>query len=172
MEQSQKEFKSLLFPLVILILIAGGYFYFARNPGSQLEDKQSTEPSFKAYTDSLNDDVIICEFKVSSIFAYENIDQVWSTEDRKIYYETSIDGPMNITFVGLSSSQPTIKGNNGDAPLITVKNDNEEIILVEENAYGELFTYTIFKQEKVAIWTKAYKLIETPYATTSMGYCY
>ena len=137
---------------------------------------KTTTPSFLDYRQKLgqplNEDIINCEFRIISSFLYENKYEISNT-GRKIYYETIEDGnPRLITFTGLSTEQPKMKGNLDDGPLIMIKNDEESVILVEQNVFGEMFIYTIFKQEKVAIWYKAYKLMNDPYGMISMGYCY
>jgi len=60
----------------------------------------------------------------------------------------------------------------GDTPIMMLKNDEESIVLGEQNSFGDIFTYTIFKKEKVAVWYKTYKMMDVPYGMLSMGYCY
>ncbi|OHA99653.1 MAG: hypothetical protein A3G47_00470 [Candidatus Zambryskibacteria bacterium RIFCSPLOWO2_12_FULL_39_45] len=156
-----------LIGLVIIALIVGGYFYF------KTSGEQATTASFQDNGQKLSEDIINCEFDVVSSFDYKNQKDALSEENRKVYYETSDSKTPNlITFAGLSTKEPKIKGNDGDSPVIMLKNDAESVVLVEQNAFGDMFTYTIFKQEKVAVWHKAYKLVATPYALLSMGYCY
>ncbi len=160
--------------VIILVLVVVGDFYISKDKNSKsvVDDKQTTAPSFTDYGQPLSEDIINCEFKVISNFFYENKDEV-SDNDRKVYYETSEENKPNlITFAGLSTKEPKMKGNLGDTPLTMLKNDAESIVLVEQNAFGEMFVYTIFKKERVATWYKAYRLVATPYGMLSMGYCY
>lgn len=167
METQKSKNNTSLIGLIIITIIVGGYFYFSTSK------EQSTTASFQDNGQKLSDDIINCEFDVVSSFDYKNKKDAWSDKDRKVYYETSDSKTPNlITFAGLSTKEPKIKGNNGDSPLIILKNDAESAVLVEQNAARDMFTYTIFKKEKVAVWHKAYKLITTPYALLSMGYCY
>jgi len=174
MEQEKSTTNKGLVGLVILAVVIGGYFYFTKDQTvSKTGGQQVTTASFEDNGQTLSEEIINCEFKVISSFIYQNKDDAWSEENRKVYYETADESKPNlITFAGLSSKQPRIKGNAGDSPLVMLKNDNETIVLVEENAFGDMFTYTIFKQEKVAVWHKAYKLITAPYGLVSMGHCY
>ncbi len=173
MEQEKtKSNKTGIAIFVILAIVVAGYFYFSKDQKSFTGGKQTTTPSFTDYGQPLSEDMINCEFKVISNFFYENKDEI-SNADRKVYYKTTEESkPILVTFAGLSTKQPKIKGNLGDAPLTMIKNDTESIVLAEQNAFSEMFVYTIFKQERVATWYKAYKLVSTPYGMISMGYCY
>lgn len=173
MEQEKtKSNKTGIIVLIILVVGVAGYFLFFKDQKSFTGGKQATTPSFTDYGQPLSEDMINCEFKVISHFFYENKDEV-SDKDRKVYYETSEESkPILITFAGLSTKEPKMKGNLGDTPLTMLKNDAESIVLAEQNAFGEMFVYTIFKKERVATWYKAYKLVATPYGMISMGYCY
>ncbi len=171
-EEKSKMNKGILW-VIVIALVVGGYFYFFKNQGSKTGGEQVTVASFQDNGQKLSEDIINCEFDVTSDFIYKNAKEPTSEENRKVYYETSDSKTPNlITFAGLSTKEPKIKGNQGDAPLIMLKNDAESIVLVEQNSFGDMFTYTIFKQDKVAVWHKAYKLVTAPYALLSMGYCY
>ncbi len=166
METNKSQIKKGLIGLIVLVLLIGGYFYF-------ISDEQAIVASFKDNGQKLSDDIINCEFKVISNFIYKNRKEPWSDKNRKIYYETSNNKiPNLITFAGLSTKEPKIKSNNGDSPVTIIKNDAESVVLIEQNDFGDMFTYTIFKQEKVAVWHKAYNFLPAPYALLSMGYCY
>ncbi len=173
METEKSKTNKSLVGVVIVVLLVGGYFYFSKNQSSKTGGEQATTASFQDNGQKLSEDIINCEFKITSDFVYKNQKDAWSDENRKVYYETSdSETPNLITFAGLSTKEPKIKGNQGDSPVIMLKNDTDSIVLVEQNAFGDMFTYTIFKQEKVAVWHKAYKLVKAPYALLSMGYCY
>jgi len=154
-----------LLGLIAVAFVIGGYFYFFAN--------QNTVASFQDNGQRLSEDIISCEFDITSIFIYKNKSNAFSEENRKVYYETLNNKSLIlVTFAGLSTKNAKIKGNNGDSPITILKNDEASIILVEQNDVGDMFTYTIFKKEKIAVWNKTYKLIGMPYALTSMGYCY
>jgi len=174
MEQEKtKSNKTEIMVFIILVIAVVGYFYFSKDQKSFTGGKQATTPSFTDYGQPLSEDMINCEFKVISSFVYGNKKDTLSEENRKVYYETSEESKPNlITFAGLSTEEPKMKGNLGDTPLAVLKNDAESIVLAEQNAFGEMFVYTIFKKERVATWYKAYKLVATPYGMISMGYCY
>lgn len=159
--------------LLIVIVLAGIYFYFYRMQYSVVSSSKTSIPTFQENGLKLGDDIINCEFRTVSDYVYNNEKDPLSDEDRKVHYSTSDSKTPNlITFAGLSTEEPKIKGNNGDSPLAVIKNDDDSLVLIEKNAFGDMFVYTIFKQEKVAVWHKAYKLIKEPYALLSMGYCY
>ena len=168
-----KKIFVLLFPLVLLG--AGCNFNKSVIPAeSALEAKRETSRSFKTdYEGALSKDLVNCEFKVITNFTYNNQKDTLSDKDRKVAYQTTEqETPILITFAGLSTDNPMMKGNNGDNQLIKIKDDNESVVLAEKSDFGDLFFYTIFKKEKVATWSKSYMLINTPYAHLSMGYCY
>lgn len=185
------KINKLSLPATILIasIILGGFFYASQinkqrsivrqqeiksQASGVSETKKETSATFKTYDEgALSDDLVNCEFKVLSSFIYKNQKDSLSDVGRKVVYETvEQETPVLLTFAGLSTENPMMKGNNGDSQLIKVKDDNESIVLAEKNSFGELFFYTIFKKEKVAVWSKTYKLLSMPYAHLSMGYCY
>lgn len=133
---------------------------------------RSTTSSFTDLNRPLGEDIINCEFKATSTYIYQNKQNPLSNENRKVYYSTTEEKPTLVTFAGLSTKAPMIKGNNGDGPLTKIKDDSETIVLLEQNSMGDFFTYTIFKKEKVATWYKAYPMINSPFGMLSMGYCY
>ncbi|MDO8557274.1 MAG: hypothetical protein Q7R98_02310 [Candidatus Jorgensenbacteria bacterium] len=162
-----------LIVIVIIAFVIGGYLYLSTSQNSKTGGEQATTASFQDNGQKLSEDIINCEFDVVSDFVYKNQKDAWSKENKKVYYETSSSKTPNLlTFAGLSTREPKIKGNNGDNPVTILKNDTDSIVLVEQNVLGDMFTYTIFKQEKVAVWNKTYKLLVAPYALLSMGYCY
>jgi hypothetical protein len=145
---------------------------FSKNNNLVTESKETT-PSFKDYGLPLSDDVINCEFKVTSNFVFENKIDTSDRANRKVYYNTSEEKTPNlISFSGLSTETPRMKGNFGDEPLVILNNTPESITLATQNAFGEIFIYNIFKEERVATWYKSYKLADLPFSLLSMGYCY
>ncbi len=120
----------------------------------------------------LGEDIVNCEFKVTSTFAFKNKKEITDLKNRTIDYETTKDNPpIMITFAGLSTDRPIVKSNNGDTPVQIVKKDTNTIVLIERNVTNDIFTYTIFKGEKVAVWQKTYSIFYTPFSLLSMGYC-
>lgn len=158
--------------LIFVFIVISGYFYFFRNEGSFIDNTKETTASFTDMGQPLSEDIINCEFKVISSFVYQNKKETLSDKNRKINYITTDEKPNLITFAGLSSKEPKLKGNMGDSPLTEIKNDNETIVLIEKNGIGDIFVYTIFKKEKVATWYKSYKMLIAPFGMLSMGYCY
>ena len=78
-----------------------------------------------------------------------------------------------MTFSGLDTKSPVVKGNNGEDPLTIVSNTDSELILASANSFGDVFFYNVYKTQKVATWYKSYAMFGiTPYASLSMGYCY
>ena len=52
--------------------------------------------------------------------------------------------PLVLVYSGLDTDRPTLKGNVGEAPLNKVSDDGDQIVLLERNAKGNVFTHTIF----------------------------
>ena len=163
-----------------IVFIAGGYFYLMRTQGKTEDDNaikvKENKTTVATFTDMglpLGEDIVNCEFRAISSFVYQNKEEAWSEENRKVHYSISEDKePTLVTFSGLSTKNPKIKGNLGEGPLAKIKEDDETYVLLEQNTSGDIFTYTIFKEEKIATWYKAYKMIGTPFGMLSMGYCY
>jgi hypothetical protein len=106
---------------------------------------------------------------------YEGKDGILiNPEEGKIKFESLVQRTPNIiTFVDLNTVNPKIKGNNGQADLAIIYNNDDQIVLVEKDILdvGTFHNFTIFKKEGIAIWNKQYKLVSSPYGFVSMGYC-
>lgn len=171
-EERKDKWKNIKTLFWIILVAIVGFFYFTRNQTVLGPGYKTTTASFNDMGQPLSSDIVNCEFKVISNFVYQNENEAWSDKDRKVYYSTSEEKPNLITFTDLSSKQPKIKGNMGDDLLTRLKDDEDTIVLLEKNMLGDIFTYTIFKKEKIATWYKSYKMITAPYSMLSMGYCY
>jgi hypothetical protein len=156
--------------VLLIIIVLGGWYIYKYHPSFLLEKTVGSRP-FDDYAQELGKEVISCEFNVISDFYYENKKDPFEAEGKKIYYGSESEDPITLTFAGLTTDKPVLKGNNGEAQLTVLKNDDVSIVLAEVNAFEEVFLYTIFKEDKVATWQKSLNLIKTPYAMQSMGYC-
>lgn len=153
------------FKLVVVIALV--IIISMKSGGGQLENPFKNSLTSDA---PLSSDIIVCRFDVVSDFIKsENND---GTSVSKIKYGTEKQkNPIPLTFANLSGTNPTMKGNAGEVPIIILRNDNEVLLLAEQSTFGDMFLYTIFKKQKVATWQKSYLLIGSPYAMVSMGYC-
>lgn len=161
-----------LFVLTLIALMVCLYFLFnkvAINPSAT----GTTSSTFKDQGGPLTADTINCEFKVTSTFIYQNKKDSWSKEGRTVNYEVSSNNNSSLlTFTGLTTNNPKLKGNLDEVQLTILKNDNESIVLAETNGASDIFLYTVYKKEKIATWYKSYMLLNSPFGLLSMGYCY
>lgn len=145
--------------IILVIILVVGVFLVAKNLGGTINNWSSDSSDGQ-----LSQDLISCRFDVVSDFTQEGTG--------KIKYQTNKqENPIPIIFANLSGENPVMKGNGGDAPLTILKNDDETMILLEQTLFGDSFFYTIFKKHKIAVWQKAYVLLDSPFALVSMGYC-
>ena len=95
-------------------------------------------------------DTIVCSYQLG---AYAST----SDEGHHNPYAELVNGKaFPIAYAGLNTSHPTMKGNLGEAPLVKAAEDEDQIVLVERNALGNVFTHTISRSLRRAIWTKSY----------------
>lgn len=120
--------------------------------------------------DPLTPALVVCRFDVVADF-HQNADTDGISDEEIEYEVVKQKEPAVLTFANLSTDHPVMKGNAGEVPLILVENNQDTILLAEKNAVGDAFFYTIFKKKKIAVWQKAYLLINHPFALVSMGYC-
>jgi hypothetical protein len=83
------------------------------------------------------------------------------------------EATISIAFIDLDTGKPKLKGNNGQSDLIKVADNEDTIAVIEESParQGTINVFTIFKNERVATWTKQYKLLNIPFGSLAMGYC-
>lgn len=92
----------------------------------------------------------------------------------KIFFESNAQKEPNIVaFIDLDTNAPKLKGNAGQSNLIKVIDNQDTVSLIEEAPveFGSIIVYTIFKKERVATWSKQYKLVNIPFGLMAMGYC-
>jgi hypothetical protein len=152
----------------VLLILTILLFVFIKDSGINYL-KNPFKDSY-TYSNPLSEDIFVCRFDVISDFFKD--ESSIDSESSKIRFKVEKQkSPIQLTFANLSGANPIMKGNGGDAPITVLKNDNEMMLLVETNAFGDMFLYTIFKKQKVATWQKSYLLLDSPYAMVSMGYC-
>jgi hypothetical protein len=113
----------------------------------------------------LSGDMITCDFRV-----FASGDAARGNPLIKVSTQT----PVTMTFAGLHSKEPRLKGNHGESPIVIASDSPEEIVIVERNGLGNVFTYTIARETGLAIWTKAYFMLraDKPVGSLSVGRCY
>lgn len=117
-----------------------------------------------------------CYFGTVSSTTFENKDDPFADIDaRRIIFNTEEQSkPTVVAFVDLDTPTPKLTANMGQAELVKIVDTSEIVTLIEKAPIvtgDNVIVYTIHKNEGVATWTKQYKLITTPYALVSMGYC-
>lgn len=113
---------------------------------------------------ALGGDTISCDFRVSAQGTEEN---------GEIRVSLHKQDPLVLTFVGVRSKKPMLKGNVGMGELQRVKDDGDEVVLVERNAVGNVFVYSISRSRRLAVWTKSYFMMGAfPYGLVLVGRCY
>lgn len=161
---------TLLFFLIVLPSITFASWWNPSTWGNKGFSGKFISSPFEQYSaDPLGQSVINCEFKVISDFMVDPSDDFGTT---KIRYQSKSSEPINITFSGLNTLNPVMKGNGGEDPLIFLDETNTQVTFASSNAFGDMFIYKIYKDKKVATWYKSYELFGKPYAMLSMGYCY
>jgi hypothetical protein len=96
------------------------------------------------------------------------------TEEAKIYFDSSLEAkPNTSTFVDLDTENPKMAGNMGQDELIKAYEDEKILHMITKDSlsFGNLITYTIFKNEGLAIWAKSYDMLGVPFGMMSIGYC-
>ena len=164
----------ILFIVPVFFLLLVGLFIYAHrsNPFEIIRRERYTQPLALILDHPLDPDAVTCEFRVTSYFQYKNSAEPWKTTGKIINFKTVEDIPTTISFSGLYSNEPRIKGNMGIRSLTKIKDDDETLVLVEKNMVGDIFTHTIYKKDKIAVWSQTYPLLGNPLAMLSMGYCY
>ena len=83
------------------------------------------------------------------------------------------DNPLHLKFViDDNDSKAKLIGNNGESDLIVSRNDNNGIVLIERNMFGNVFTYNIFLDQGFGIWTKTNDIFGSVYSFISVGRCW
>ncbi len=112
-------------------------------------------------------DTITCEFPEESVFSIEDGTNFITHKSAKA------SKPTILTFINIDSSKPQLKGNLDTVDLISINRSPTTIVLAEKSEMGNLSFYTIFPKNKVAVWQKAYSILDSiPFSLNSMGYCY
>lgn len=152
--------------ILVILLLTGEAVYLTKSGGTI---NNPFKNSLMAH-EPLSSEVISCRFDVISNFSVDGLEI--DTPATKIKYSTDKQKePITLTFANLSSKNPIMKGNASEVPLLVLKSTEDTVILAETSGFGDVFFYTIFPKSKVAVWQKAYNLINNPYALVSMGYC-
>ena len=190
---NKERIKLITFSLILVVV--GGVIYLAffkntnnNNSGipkekggtnnfiASYERPESVIPPFLPITQSTT-----CSFNRINNISYEFRDNENETgrkalegEKAKIYYDSSVDSQPNIiSFIDLDKKTPKMVANMGQDSLIKVYENEETIQLIEESTLpnGSIISYTIFKKDGIAIWSKQYSLLGIPYGLSAMGYC-
>ena len=112
-------------------------------------------------TEPLTADTVSCDFRILA-----DTDQ----QHEQLRINLSRQEPMLLTFTGLKTRRPRLKGNNGEGPVVVVSDDGDEIVMFDGD--GGASTYTIKRKKRIAVWTKARFILASPYGLVSVGRCY
>lgn len=133
--------------------------YYSTYPGTQ-EWTQTPRPL---------GDVVVCEFRGAAYASYDDVPH----QEPSPQFELRPGEVLRVTFTGLGSQHPRVKGNSGEAPLELLKNTEAEWLLVEQTAGGIPVFYNISKLTRSIIWTKAYTTARgRPFGFLSVGRCF
>jgi hypothetical protein len=112
----------------------------------------------------LNGDMITCDFR---LFA------TGTDTDGKPGISLTQNTPLILSFARLTTRKPVMKSSGGETDLTFAQNDPHQVVLVERNALGNVFTYSISRTTGLAVWTKGYVSFNgSPIGVLSVGRCY
>lgn len=149
----------------------------ASNPEKAKEDNTQTYSRPKTFLNNLPlTQSATCYFESVTSTTFENPDDPFADiEKRLITFSNEKQSKPNIVaFVDLDTPNPKLTANQGQGELLKIVDTPEIVTLIEKapvTTGDNVIVYTIYKTDGVATWTKQYKLLTTPYALLSMGYC-
>ncbi|QQR91051.1 MAG: hypothetical protein IPJ88_04785 [Myxococcales bacterium] len=79
--------------------------------------------------------------------------------------------PNIMRFLIIDEDRAAIFGNAGQQEVVVIRNADGQVVFVEQNGEGNVFTYTINRNDGTAIWNKAYFAMDTPIALMALGRC-
>lgn len=114
----------------------------------------------------LDGDMVTCDFRVFANGTVNNGNPSLSL--------SKSESPLVMTFAGLKSGKPVAKGNGGESAVAVALDNGAQIVLIERNGFGNVFTMTIARETGLAIWTKGYFMLkgDAPEGVLSIGRCY
>ena len=112
-------------------------------------------------------EVYQCEF--DTITQIEPIAQEDGTTE--VGYEITTQKPINLKFV-IKEDEARLIGNGGESDLVLSRNDDTGIVMIERNGLGNIFTYNIFPDRGIGIWTKTNDMFGSIYSFISVGQCW
>ena len=80
----------------------------------------------------------------------------------------------NVSFTNLDTKTPTVQSNGGQASLVVVHDDGNQLVLLNLHSPDvAVELYTIFKQQGVVIYSQQKdSLLIGPFGVLGMGYCH
>lgn len=158
----------ILIPSIFILGLLFGYVVF-RNIGYSTEETKSILDDFPI-TSLREAGSVSCVFERTTAVSYNGS----AIEYSALHKESS---PLSFSFVGIDTDTPTLSANGTagtvySANIRVLSNTDEKIVLSEVTpTEGNVFIYTIYKNNGVAIWTKQYSLMGIPAGILSMGKC-
>jgi hypothetical protein len=175
--------------IIILIVLVGVAYFYSPSRNEVIKDKPGTSNLLGSYAREESSIPVIlpitqsatCTFNRLSGASFEfrekedTVGRASTGEEKaKIYYDSWVESQPNIvSFIDLDTKEPKMTANMGQDSLIKAYEDEEVIQMVEGNTLstGTMITYTIFKKDGVAIWSKQYNFLGVPVGYMGMGYC-
>lgn len=112
----------------------------------------------------LSDSTVTCDFRIDSWVGLERgLVAAWSGKSAE---------PTVITFTGLNTKKPAIKGNLGTGSVLKTQDDGTNIFLLEPASAGNVITYAINRRARLAVFTKTYFVNDQPLGYLMLGRCY
>ena len=96
------------------------------------------------------------------------------TPERISYATSDENEPDTVSFTNLDTKTPTVQSNGGQASLVVLHDDGNQLALLNIQSPDEgIELYTIFRQQGVVIYSQQKdSLLIGPFAVLEMGYCH
>lgn len=83
-----------------------------------------------------------------------------------------LDDPLVLMFADLDGDFPILKGNVAEVPLRRLSESDDGVLyLGEQTQYGQLFYYTIYREQKLATYSKDFLLNGKVQSFKMVGAC-
>lgn len=95
-----------------------------------------------------------------------------NTDDPRRLTPRVLDEPLVLMFANLDDDFPVLKGNVAEVPLRRLSESDDGVLyLAEQTPYGHLFYYTIYREQKMATYSKDFLLNGEPQSFKMTGAC-
>ena len=118
-----------------------------------------------------------CSFKQGLAASYETrrINGTGRQEPGRIYYSTTPENESDtVAFLNLDTKTPLVQSNGGQASLIVVHDDGDQLTLLNlQSPEVGIELYTLFRKQGIVIYSQQKEsLVLGPFAVLEMGYCH